>query len=190
MNNVESISQAPEVPSIPPLLIKPVTRDEMPTVAGLVRSSAQWYRPILDEKDMAEHDVDERWEEVNFRRRTFFLGYVGDKAIGTISIQYFGKIAYLGYIYLDVNYVGRRYGQTLMKHAHRKAIEDGAEALTLIAHPEATWARKAYLRYGFEIIARNKGEVLAWNDGCLQPYYEEGFELYRLDLTNAAQEAV
>lgn len=53
--------------------------------------------------------------------------------------------------------------------------------MCLIAHPEATWAKRAYLKYGFEIVERDRDRILAWNGGCLEPHYEEGFELYHFD---------
>lgn len=50
--------------------------------------------------------------------------------------------------------------------------------MVLIAHPQAAWATKAYVKYGFKKIASNKREVISWKEGALQSYYEEGFELY------------
>lgn len=158
--------------------IRPAEREDMALIAEFVRSSAEWYRPILDEKDMAEHDVDEEWAEINFKRRDFYVGYAGTEPVGTISLQYFGRYAYLGYIYLDVKHVGNGYGQRLMKFAESVAQQRGMDGMCLIAHPEASWAKKAYLKYGFEIVATNKADVLAWQDGVLRSYYEEGFELY------------
>ena len=160
------------------LAIRPARRDEMTMVAGFVRSSAEWYRPLLDDKDMAEHDVDERWAQKNFELRDFYIGSTEGEPVGTISLQYFGDYAYLGYIYLDVAQVGRGFGQDLMRFAERKAREADMSGLALIAHPEATWAKRAYLKYGFEIVETEKARVLAWQDGVLRPYYEEGFELY------------
>lgn len=165
----------------PPLKIRPAQREDMAMIADFVSSSADWYRPIVDEGDMAEHDVGEEWAETNFRRRHFYVGYADGKAVGTISLQYFGRHAYLGYIYLDVAHVGKGYGQTLMKFAERVARKMGMVDMILIAHPEATWARKAYLKYGFEIIESAREKILAWEGGCLKPYYEEGFELYRYE---------
>ncbi|MCA9285652.1 MAG: GNAT family N-acetyltransferase, partial [Phycisphaerales bacterium] len=159
--------------------IRPADRSDMELVADFVRSSAEWYRPILDERDMAEHDVDEEWAELNFERRDFYVGYASGEPLGTVSLQYFGDYAYLGYIYLDVAHVGKGYGQRLMRFAERKAREKSMKGMVLIAHPEATWAKNAYLKYGFEIIETAKEGVLAWKEGVLKPYYEEGFELYR-----------
>ena len=65
--------------------------------------------------------------------------------------------------------------------AERVARKMGMVDMILIAHPEATWARKAYLKYGFEIIESAREKILAWEGGCLKPYYEEGFELYRYE---------
>lgn len=162
--------------------IRPARLEDMKRVAEFVSSSADWYRPFVDEKDMAEHDVDEAWALENFKKRDFFIGEYRGKPIGTISLQYFGDHAYLGYIYLDVNYVGHGFGQKLMRFAERQCKKRGLRTMNLIAHPEAEWAKRAYLKYGFEIIESEKTAVLAWNDGALEPYYEEGFELYQYDL--------
>lgn len=134
---------------------------------------------------MAEHDVDEAWAEKNFELRDFYIGYAGDTPVGTISIQYFGKVAYLGYIYLDTQHVGNGYGRKLIRFAERVAREAGADALALIAHPEAKWAKRAYLKHGFHIAEKKRERVLAWRGGALRPYYEEGFELYVYPLVSA-----
>ncbi len=163
------------------LEIRAARRDEMSLVADFVRSSADWYRDLVDEADMAEHDVDERWAEINFRRRDFYIGGADGTPVGTISLQYFGEWAYLGYIYLDVAHVGKGYGRKLIEFAEAQARAKGARGMCLIAHPDAHWARKAYLKYGFEIVERDRERILAWNRGCLRSYYEEGFELYQFD---------
>lgn len=160
------------------LSIRPARREDMKLIADFVRSSSEWYRKIVDEKDMAEHDVDEKWAEVNFKRRDFYVGYAGNEPVGTISLQYFGDVAYLGYIYLDVSQVGRGFGHQLMRFAASTARKAGMNGMCLIAHPEATWAKKAYLKFGFSIIEKDRERVLEWKDGVLKPYYEEGFELY------------
>ncbi len=168
-----------------PFRILPAKLSEMELVADFVRSSAEWYRPIVDEKDMGQHAVGPQWAKKNYELRDFYIGRIGDKPIGTISIQRFGDWAYLGYIYLDVAYVGLGYGGRLMRFAQDVAKKTGARGLCLIAHPKATWARKAYLKFGFEITETSRERVLAWKDGALRPYYEEGFELYQLPLTGA-----
>lgn len=165
--------------------IRPARRDDMSRIADFVRSSADWYRPFVHEDDMAEHDVDEAWAEENYCKRDFFIGCLGDEPIGTISLQQFGDWIYLGYIYLDVAHVGNGYGQVLMQFAERRARELQSRGLALIAHPEASWAKKAYLKYGFEIVASEPQEVLAWEGGALQPYYEQDFELYLYDFDDA-----
>ena len=137
---------------------------------------------------MSEHDVDDEWARVNFERRDFYIGGTDGTPIGTISVQYFGEWAYLGYIYLDIAHVGKGYGRRLIEFAEEVARGNGARGMCLIAHPDAIWARKAYLKYGFEIIERDRERVLAWNGACLEPYYEEGFELYAFDFDRTEPE--
>lgn len=170
------------------LKIRPAHFGDMERIADFVRSSADWYREIVSEDDMSEHDVDDKWAVTNFARRLFYIGSVDGEDIGTISLQYFGDYAYLGYIYLDVKHVGKGYGRELMDFAAEKARAEGMKGLTLIAHPEATWAKKAYLKYGFEIVETKKDRVIEWQDGALEPYYEEGFELYIHEFDEVAEE--
>lgn len=164
----------------PRLDIRPARLADMRQVAAFVRSSAEWYRPIVDQKDMGEHDVGDAWAKENFGKRSFYIGEANGVPVGTISLQYFGRYAYLGYIYLDVAHVGKGYGQQLMRFAELVARKLGMVGMALIAHPEAKWAKSAYLKYGFEIRESDKKDVVAWQGGVLEPYYEEGFELYVL----------
>ncbi len=177
-------------PGRSPLRIERAGREDMSTIAGIISSSAEWYRDIVDEADMNEHEVGAAWAEANFGLREFYLGYVGDTPIGTISLQYFGDHAYLGYIYLDVEHVGEGFGGRLMKHAEQVARDRDMAGLALIAHPEATWAQRAYLKYGFEIVEHERTGVLAWQDGALEPHYEEGFQLYTYSFDDESQEIV
>ena len=78
--------------------------------------------------------------------------------------------------------MGKGFGQTLMSFAEKTARDAGMCGMALIAHPEAKWASKAYLKYGFEIAETDKDAVIEWNDGVLRHYYEEDFELYLYDL--------
>lgn len=163
------------------LEIRPARFEDMAQIATFVRSSAEWYRPIVAPKDMKEHEVDERWALENFGKRAFYLGEHGGEAVGTISLQYFGRYAYLGYIYLDVGHVGKGYGQELMRFAERVSRKLGMVGMALIAHPRATWAKRAYLKYGFRVAETDRQRVRSWQGGVLAPYYEEGFELYLRD---------
>lgn len=165
------------------LILKRAQRQDMPSIAQIVRSSAEWYRPLVDEKDMSEHEVDEQWQEQNFKRREFWLGTNEDNSpIGTVSLQYFDDTAYLGYVYLHAKHTGKGYGRQLLDHARERAREKGMRRMVLIAHPEAKWAVKAYQRYGFERMLEKKPEILSWKNGLLKPYYEEGFHLFRFSL--------
>jgi len=166
------------------LRIKRVEFNEMPKVAEIIRSSASWYEPFVAEKDMKEHEVDRRWMIENYQKRDFYLGEnQKSEEVGTISLQYFGKTTYLGYIYLDTDFVGNGHGKTLMDFAKVKSQSVGQESMILIAHPEAKWATKAYLKYGFKLKHKSKKKILEYDDGRLKPYYEEGFHLYEYNLS-------
>lgn len=164
--------------------IKKASKTDMKQIAEFIRSSAEWYRPFLDEKDLDEHYVDESWIEKNYRKREFYIGEnEKGEEVGTISMQEFEDLTYLGYIYLDVNHVGNGYGAKLIDHAKKISEERNKNAMILIAHPEATWATKAYEKYGFERKHTNKKDILNYRDGVLKGYYEEGFHLYEYKLS-------
>ncbi len=159
--------------------IQPAQRHEMVIAANIIRSSADWYRPFLDEKDMGQHDVNETWGEMEFRRRKFYIGRDEGVPVGIVSTQWVGDMAYVGYIYVYDHQTGKGFGPQLLNHARNIATREGKRGLILIAHPKATWATRAYIRFGFERIATTREQVLEWRDGWLKPYYEEGFELYQ-----------
>lgn len=163
------------------LLIEPAESRDSAAVAEMVRSSASWYEEFLDPKDMDEHEVDQEWAEKNFEKRDFFVGREEDEPVGTVSLQDAGDYAYLGYVYVHEKHVGKRYGHELLRFAEAEARDRGYKGLVLIAHPEAVWAVKAYEKFGFEAIETVRERVLAWNNGWLKPYYEEGFHLFRLE---------
>jgi RimJ/RimL family protein N-acetyltransferase len=152
---------------------------DAPAVVEIIRSSAGWYEDIVDPEDLSEHYVDRDWARENFSKREFYVARIQDRIGGTISLQEVGDDhLYLGYVYLHTDFVGNGYGGELLDFARNELIRRGRNSMVLIAHPEAEWARKAYLRYGFEIVARDRDAVLSWQDGWLEPYYEEGFQLY------------
>lgn len=176
-------NQKPVVGSNQNLTIKRCTLDEMPIVASLIRSSADWYSKFVNEKDMDEHYVGQAWIDKNFNKREFYIARdQSGEPIGFHSHQSFGNVAYLGYIYLNVKHVGKGYGKTLVDHAKDLSTKKGLEAMVLLAHPEATWATKAYTKYGFKCIASDKESVTSWKNGALKSYYEEGFDLYHYQL--------
>jgi len=159
--------------------IQPAQRHEMVIAANILRSSADWYRPFLEAKDMAQHDVDESWGDLEFNRRKFYIGRSEGAPVGIVSTQSVGDMIYVGYIYVYDHQTGQGFGPQLLSHARNMAVHEGKQGLVLIAHPKATWATRAYLRFGFDCIATTREQVLEWRGGWLKPYYEEGFELYQ-----------
>jgi GNAT superfamily N-acetyltransferase len=115
----------------------------------------------------------------NFRKREFYSALVDGEVVGVITLQDTGDHLYLGYVYVHHDHVGKRIGRKLLDFASQEAARRNKEGMVLIAHPEATWAIRAYEKYGFECIAEDDDRVLAWNDGWLGPYHETGFTLWR-----------
>lgn len=161
------------------LKMRPACEADVSALVSIVSSSADWYAPFVTDEDLAEHDVDEAWARKNLKKRKFYIGSVDGDAVGTVSLQDAGQDVYLGYVYLHADHTGHGYGRELLDFARDRAHRAGFSGMVLIAHPSARWAIKAYERYGFTRIAHAPEDVLAWNDGWLKPYYEQGFHLYR-----------
>lgn len=172
-------------PASPPaaLDLEPARWGDMDDVVEIIRSSASWYEDLVEPEDFGDHLVDLEWARENFPRRDFYVARLRGEVVGTVTLQDVGEDhVYLGYVYLHEDQVGNGLGRELLDFARDEARRRGRRSMVLIAHPEATWACRAYRKYGFEVIARGRDEVLAWEDGWLEPYYEEGFELYRYRL--------
>lgn len=180
-----SVRHIKAIPNQQEFDIRRASMDDMTKVAEFINSSADWYEDFLDPKDMEEHRVGDEWIQKNYFRRQFYIGYDGKTPVGSISTQNIGDYAYLGYIYLDADQVGKGYGHRLMNFAKAKSIKERKKGMILIAHPQASWATKAYLKFGFKKFLSDRSEILSWNKGALKPYYEEGFELYKYDLSDA-----
>lgn len=159
---------------------------EMDTVAKIIRSSASWYKDFVEPEDMFDHEVGKKWIDKNYNKRDFYLGRSSEenKPVGTVSLQFFDDVVYLGYVYLKTDYVGKRYGRQFLEFARKKALENSAKEMILIAHPEATWATKAYEKFGFKKYSSDKEKILSYKNGLLKPYYEEGFHLYIYKLSD------
>lgn len=184
-NNFQVTKRTEVLKSYDDFYILSAKKNDMPLIADFINSSADWYREFVHEKDMSEHEVDENWQKENYEMRDFYLGLTDDhEPVGTISLQYFGDYAYLGYVYLDVEHVGKGYGHKLMNFAKEKVASKDKQGMVLIAHPEAEWATKAYKKFGFKKICSRKEEVLKWNGGVLENHYEEGFELYLYEIAS------
>ncbi len=170
-------------PSKDALNIRPARWEHVPEIIEIIRSSASWYEDIVAPEDLAEHYVDEEWARKNFEKRDFYVALLGEEVVGTISLQAVGsRYMYIGYLYLHTDHVGNGFGKVLMDFAANEVRRQNRRSLVLLAHPEAEWACRAYEKYGFEIVLDEKDDVLAWHDGWLEPYYEEGFHLYRFDV--------
>jgi ribosomal protein S18 acetylase RimI-like enzyme len=158
--------------------LEPARWDDMTDVVEIIRSSASWYEDIVEPEDFSEHLVDRDWARENFRRRDFFVARLEDKVVGTVTLQDVGEDhVYLGYVCLHEDQVGNGFGRDLLDFARDETRRRGRKSMVLIAHPEATWACRAYEKYGFEVIGRDRDRILAWEDGWLEPFYEEGFHL-------------
>lgn len=164
------------------LLFSKAMRREMGVVAQVIRTTANWYASFSSEDDMDQHFVDEAWEEENYNKRDFYIGYGKQEqdAIGILSLQApSADDIYIGYLYIQSHHVGKRYGKEFLDFAKNHALKQNKKSLILLCHPEAKWALKAYRKYGFDTFLPQKKDILCWNQGWLKGYYEEGMELMK-----------
>ncbi len=165
------------------LTIAPATPANMSAVVDIIRSSADWYEEFVEPEDMTEHQVDAKWARENFEKRDFYVARVDDDIVGTITMQEVDEDhIYLGYVYLHTDHVGQGYGGMKLDWAAEETRNRGRKAMVLIAHPEAEWAVRAYEKFGFRLVTDDREEILAWADGWMKPYYEEGFHFYQYDV--------
>lgn len=151
-------------------------------IADILRSSADWYAPLVDDDDMDQHDVDDQWFAENFEEREFWTLERNGEVVGVLTIQDAGRALYLGYVYVHVDHVGLGLGRRLLEHARRLGWQRGKEELVLLVHPDARWAVRAYEKFGFDAALTDDASVLTWNAGWLTDYHESGFHLYRYAL--------
>lgn len=164
--------------------------EDAPSIVDIVSSSADWYRPFLSSKDMGEHEVDLAWARDNFCRRRFFVAeYESGNPVGVVTFQKFGRYAYVGYCYVHTDQVGKGIGAQLLDHVQSLSRDQGLEGMVLLAHPSATWAIRAYEKYGFEALETDPEQVVRWNRSSLNDYYEEGFHLFHYLLAEEARKA-
>lgn len=160
--------------------VQPTIRPQLPAVVDILRSTLEWYRPFTDPDDLdTQHDVDLAWAEENFEARDFWSATLGDEVVGVITMQDTGDHLYLGYVYVHREHVGKRIGRALLDKAAAEAQRRGKKGMVLLSHPDATWAIKAYTKYGFECIASTDDAVVGWNNGWLSSYHETGFQLWQ-----------
>jgi len=172
------------VSALPQPVLRPTQTHELPSIVSILRSTADWYEPFVAEEDLkTQHLVNLDWARENFKKREFYSAVVEGEVVGLLTVQDCGDHLYLGYVYVHRDHVGKRIGGRLLDFAAEQARIRRKQGMVLIAHPEAKWAIRAYEKYGFDCIAGCDDEVLAWNDGWLEPYHEAGFTLWRYELS-------
>lgn len=171
------------------LELRPTVEPDLPAVVEILRSTVEWYRPFVDPDDLDQHDVDLAWARENFDRREFWSATLDGEVVGVLTLQDAGDVLYLGYVYVHEDHVGKRIGRRLLDHAAAQAVARGKRGMVLLSHPEATWAVRAYTKYGFTCIADDDAAVCAWNRGWMKPYHEQGFHLFEWSVERLAGRA-
>ena len=151
----------------------------MPEVVKILNSTYFLFKDLFtDPADLQEHHVDEAWIARNFPKREFFLARVDGEYVGFVSYQNMASYAYVGYLYIQNGFFRKGYGKNLMNFVERNVNLDKLPEIRLFVNEKADWARQAYLRMGFEIIASSLEEILAIDEN-LKEYYETGNILVR-----------
>ncbi|MFX0101526.1 MAG: GNAT family N-acetyltransferase [Candidatus Hodarchaeota archaeon] len=156
-------------------LVVRASKSLMHEVRECINSNYDKYKDIVSEKDRSEHQVDEEWAERNFEIREFYLGRDSDKKkyVGMGSFQDLGKFAYVGYFYVKPEFQRQNYGRSIMNFLEMRAMSKNINDLMLFANNKADWAIKFYEKLGFEIISKDKEEILSIEKGVFKPFYEE-----------------
>ncbi len=152
------------------------SQELMVEVRAIINSNYDLYVGIVDPVDLPEHQVDDAWAERNFAIREFYLARDDDvkQYVGAASYQNLGKFAYIGYFYIRRELHRRKYGHALMKFIEMRTVLNHLTDLRLFCNPKSTWARAFYENMGFKVLASDKAEILAIDNGVMQPFYEQG----------------
>ncbi len=160
----------------------------MPEVVKILNSTYFLFKDLLtDPKDLQEHHVDEAWIARNFPKREFFLARVDGEYVGFISYQNLQSYAYIGYLYIEKKYFRRGFGRSLMNFVEMRAKLDNLPEIWLFVLNKANWARQAYNRMGFEVMATTAEDIFAF-DEKLKEYYETGNILLRKIISPSNQD--
>ncbi|OLS15338.1 MAG: Acetyltransferase, GNAT family [Promethearchaeota archaeon CR_4] len=151
------------------------SRELMDEVRMIINSNYDLYKDIVNPIDLPEHWVDDAWAERNFAIREFYLAHNDDpkQYVGTASYQNLGNFAYIGYFYIQRTFHRQKLGQSLMKFIEMRTILDHLTDLRLFCNPKSTWALNFYLKLGFKVFTSSKNDILAMDNGVMQPFYEQ-----------------
>jgi ribosomal protein S18 acetylase RimI-like enzyme len=145
----------------------------MNEVMDCINSNSELYHEIVDPKDWSEHSVDETWAKRNFVIREFYLARDEGQFVGEASYQNLGNFAYIGYFYIKNQFLHQGYGSRLMQFMEMRARRDEIADMRLFCNPKAEWAVNFYTKLGFTVLSADKQEILAMDDGVMEPFYEE-----------------
>ena len=149
------------------------SRELMNEVMACINSNSHLYEGIVDPQDWSEHSVNEEWAEHNFQIREFYLARDHGDYIGEALYQNFGSFAYIGYFYIKNQFLRQGYGFHLMRFMEMRTLTDNITDLRLFCNPNSAWAVDFYSKNGFQILSSDKDEILAMENGVMQPFYEE-----------------
>jgi ribosomal protein S18 acetylase RimI-like enzyme len=145
----------------------------MDEVRACINDNYQIYKDIVDPIDLSEHQVDEKWAELNYSIREFYVARDKGEYIGAASFQNLENFAYIGYFYIKPPFQGQNYGRALMNFLELHAKLEKIQKICLFANNRADWAIKFYKKLGFRIISEDKQEILSFNGGILSRFYEQ-----------------
>ena len=132
----------------------------MPEVVKILNSTSFLFKDLFsDPADLQEHHVDEAWIVRNFPKREFFLARVDGEYVGFISYQNLQTYAYIGYLYIRNGFFRRGFGRNLMNFVEMRAKLDKLPEIWLFVNNHANWARQAYDRMCFEIMATTAEDI-------------------------------
>lgn len=168
------------------LIIK-AGREFIPRIVEILNSNAPLYQNIVSNPEQSdEMGVDIGWAEKNFNIRDFYILFDNteldrvhspsesskdSKYPAFATYQNMGSFSYIGFLFVEFGKHKRGYGRSLLNFLEIRTIHEGLPEIRLFVHRKADWAQNFYQKMGYHVISDNKEEILAMDEGIMQPFY-------------------
>lgn len=162
------------------------SKELMIDVVDILNSNSPLYRPIvLDAATSDEVDVTLEWAENNFSKREFYIIRDEGSSVGFATYQNLGKFSYIGYFFIRFSEHRKGYGHSLMNFLQLRTMTENLPEIRLFVHQEAHWAIQFYQKLGFEILSREKAEIIQMDDHLMESFYVDDHIYMRKQLSHS-----
>ncbi|MHA1519919.1 MAG: GNAT family N-acetyltransferase [Promethearchaeota archaeon] len=148
------------------------SRELLPEVVDILNSNVPLYESIvIDPSNSDEVNVTLEWAQENFETREFYVIRDGGSNVGFATYQNLGKFAYVGFLFIQYGKHGNGYGTALVNYLLWRTKLEKLSGLRLFVNKKAKWALNFYQKLEFTILSKNKEEILAMDDGIMEPFF-------------------